>query len=138
MSTTNVTNNRPMTAPMTTTYLRSSSQAREVTRGFLASLTSPPTPETTDTALLVVSELVTNAIKHAGGITEFRLDASAHILNITVGDPSSALPQERTPDLSGHGEGGGFGWPLIRRLTSELSIDLGSRHTKRIRAAVPM
>ncbi|MGW7575774.1 hypothetical protein [Streptomyces sp. NPDC054765] len=42
--------------------------ARESTRDFLGGLAQPTIPaETADTVILVVSELVTNALRHGGG-----------------------------------------------------------------------
>ena len=43
-------------------------EARETTRAFLEALDQPAVdPEAADTVVLVVSELVTNALRHGGG-----------------------------------------------------------------------
>ncbi len=41
-------------------------EARDATRAFLSNLAQAPGPETIDNVVLVVSELVTNALRHAG------------------------------------------------------------------------
>ncbi|MGW8377968.1 ATP-binding protein [Streptomyces sp. ODS28] len=123
-----------------TAYLRSSAQARQIAEGYLSVLSPRPAPETVDMVMLVVSELVTNALQHAGGVTDFALGSSRGVLHITVSDPSTRLPRERTPDLTGSDTkpAGGFGWPLIRHFASELSLHLGRRGGKTIRATLAL
>ncbi|MEU8488532.1 ATP-binding protein [Streptomyces sp. NPDC048641] len=82
-------------------------------------------PECTDNAVLVVSELVTNALRHAGGLTALRLASDRTTLEITVRDPSHAPSRERPPDLDG--AGGGFGWQLVRFLSPTVAVT-PSRH----------
>lgn len=117
---------------------RSSSEARDLTRGFLATLTSPPSPESVETGLLVVSELVTNAFRHTPGLTEFSLDATGRGVRITVGDSSTALPRERARDLDDPDDNGGFGWPLVLHFASRVTIHLDPGHTKRICVTLPL
>ncbi|MEU7029060.1 ATP-binding protein [Streptomyces sp. NPDC046275] len=60
----------------------------------------------TDTALLVVSELVTNAVKHAPGPLRLELALREGTLEISVCDGSTAGPVLRAPDperIGGHG-----------------------------------
>ncbi len=88
--------------------------ARESTAVFLNTLTAH-TParsdSAADTVLLVVSELVTNAVRHAPGPLVLILHAEPGRVRISVRDTSTDLPAPRTPDLvSGNG---GFGWPTI-------------------------
>ncbi|MER5866219.1 ATP-binding protein [Kitasatospora sp. NPDC002040] len=98
--------------------------ARESAAAFLAAL-SAGTPASDDGAadkvLLVVSELVTNAVRHAPGPVVLTLSASPAGVRIAVRDTSTALPVPRTPDLvSGSG---GFGWPaIIRRLATRIDV----------------
>ncbi|GAA2614979.1 hypothetical protein GCM10010304_80150 [Streptomyces roseoviolaceus] len=54
--------------------VRTVEQARNVTRGFLLAA-APEGGSAVDTVLLMVSELFTNAVQHAGGMTGFRLEA---------------------------------------------------------------
>ncbi|MER5641320.1 ATP-binding protein [Kitasatospora sp. NPDC002227] len=60
-----------------------------------------------DDVLLVVSELVTNACRHAGGPAQLVLAATARLLRVEVLDASAAAPQPRRPHapgrLGGHG-----------------------------------
>ncbi|WP_411107606.1 ATP-binding protein [Streptomyces sp. cmx-4-9] len=70
-------------------------------------------------ALLVVSELVTNAVRHGGGITAFHTEIADDALYLSVSDASPRAPSSRTgsPDHPG-----GYGWPLIQRLTEHIGI----------------
>ncbi|MFE3991494.1 ATP-binding protein [Streptomyces goshikiensis] len=70
-------------------------------------------------ALLVTSELVTNAIRHGGGITLFRTTIADDALHLTVGDANSHPPTLRS---TAYDSPGGFGWPLIQRLTERIDI----------------
>ncbi|MFI8993067.1 ATP-binding protein [Streptomyces sp. NPDC053542] len=137
MKSTKVTARPPAPAPTT---LRGDSaagvqRARQATRAFADSLTPPPDPATADTLVLVVSELVTNALRHGGGRYTLQLTAGSETLDVAVNDPSPASPQERAPDLN---EGGGFGWNLVRHLTHALTIthDTGPGHGKTIHARI--
>jgi anti-sigma regulatory factor (Ser/Thr protein kinase) len=59
-----------------------------------------------ETARLVVSELVTNAVRHAPGPCRLVLDLGAGTLQVAVTDTSTAVPvaQERRPERIGrHG-----------------------------------
>ncbi|MFD3803106.1 ATP-binding protein [Streptomyces sp. NPDC058611] len=95
-------------------------QARDAACGFLADLNPPPPETTVQNVLLLVSELVTNALRHAGAVTALHLRADRHLIHVTVEDPSSAHPQDRSPDLSGRT--GGFGWPLVQRLAQSVTV----------------
>jgi anti-sigma regulatory factor (Ser/Thr protein kinase) len=109
-------------------------QARDDMREFFAELSPAPTPECVDNAVLVVSELVTNALRHAGGLTALILAADRTTLEITVGDPSQAAPRERAPDVNGGG--GGFGWPLVRFLARTVTVRPSGRGGKDVRAVL--
>jgi anti-sigma regulatory factor (Ser/Thr protein kinase) len=98
--------------------------ARESAATFLAALTTHnPAPDdgAADKVLLVVSELVTNAVRHAPGPVVLTLSTSPAGVRIAVRDTSAALPVPRTPDLvSGSG---GFGWPaIIQRLATRIDV----------------
>ncbi|MEU9800936.1 ATP-binding protein [Streptomyces sp. NPDC051000] len=111
-------------------------QAREAATDFLASLNPPPPETTIQNVLLLVCELVTNALRHAGAVTSMKLRADHQVIQVTVEDPSPAHPQERAPDLTG--KTGGFGWPTIRLLAQKLTIVPAHPHTgKAIIAALP-
>ncbi|MGW7347564.1 ATP-binding protein [Streptomyces sp. NPDC054854] len=70
-------------------------------------------------SLLVTSELVTNAIRHGGGITAFHAALTGDSLRLTVSDTN---PHHPVPRPTAHGTPGGYGWPLIRRLTDHVDI----------------
>ncbi|MFD3792313.1 hypothetical protein ACFWST_32600, partial [Streptomyces cyaneofuscatus] len=57
--------------------------ARESTRGFLDGLVPAIAAEAADTVVLVVSELVTNALRHGGGT--WTLDESFRMLTMCSG-----------------------------------------------------
>jgi anti-sigma regulatory factor (Ser/Thr protein kinase) len=134
-----IRNGDPQAVTMTQTpYLGSSFQARQITRDFLSTLSPPPSPEATETVLLIVSELVTNALRHAEGVTGFHLGSTHNTLTVEVGDSSSALPKERLPGSFDEAENGGFGWPIVRHLASDLTIRLTHNNGKTIRACLPL
>ncbi|MFD3325007.1 ATP-binding protein [Streptomyces sp. NPDC058701] len=70
-------------------------------------------------ALLVTSELVTNAIRHGGGITAFHAEIADGALHLSVSDanPRTPVPRTGSPDHPG-----GYGWPLVQRLTERIDI----------------
>lgn len=106
--------------------------AREATRAFTDNLNPTPDPATADTLVLVVSELVTNSLRHGGGRYALELSATKAALTAAVSDPSPAPPLERTPDLNDGG--GGFGWHMVRCLTTDLSVTPGPGSGKTIHA----
>ncbi|MFF4321190.1 ATP-binding protein [Streptomyces sp. NPDC001568] len=73
-------------------------------------------------ALLVASELVTNAIRHGGGITGFHAALDGDTLRLAVSDASPEHPAARSRTERGHP--GGYGWPLVRRLADHVDITL--------------
>ncbi|ATL81130.1 ATP-binding protein [Streptomyces samsunensis] len=88
------------------------SYARQLTSTFLESLRPEPDRSAAEAVMLIVSELVTNAVRHSGGrYCSLRVSADPEAIAIAVGDASRVPPHRRTPDV--RGEGGGFGWPMI-------------------------
>ncbi|MFF1379698.1 ATP-binding protein [Streptomyces sp. NPDC058308] len=106
--------------------------AREAARAFTDSLIPATAPATADTFVLVVSELATNALRHGGGRYTLELSATTDALTAAVSDPDPAPPRERTPDLDAGS--GGFGWHMVRRLTTELTVTPGPGSGKTIHA----
>ncbi|MCM2389575.1 ATP-binding protein [Streptomyces albipurpureus] len=94
--------------------------ARQASRAFAAALTPAPGADATDNLLLVVSELVTNSLRHGGGRYTLALAADPDCMTVSVSDPSAELPHERTPDLGGIG--GGFGWHMVNHLADRVTI----------------
>ncbi|MFD3546811.1 ATP-binding protein [Streptomyces sp. NPDC058655] len=72
-------------------------------------------------ALMVTTELATNAIRHGGGITLFRTETTDHALHVSVGDGSTRTPTSHRGDPV---KPGGHGWPLIQRLAEHIDITL--------------
>ncbi|WP_053728078.1 ATP-binding protein [Streptomyces sp. WM6378] len=113
------------TGPLPGSALRSTgpatpAQARDAARAFLSTLAPRPTREAAENVVLVVSELVTNALRHAGGATALDFAADRGLLHISVRDPSPDPPRERPPDLRGYE--GGFGWHLVRHLSRSVAV----------------
>ncbi|MFD3480825.1 ATP-binding protein [Streptomyces sp. NPDC058695] len=72
-------------------------------------------------ALLVASELTSNAILHGGGLTRFNARIEDGSLVVQVSDHSTTAPH-----LVRHNPGlpGGFGWMITQRLASHVSVDI--------------
>ncbi|MEZ7002990.1 ATP-binding protein [Streptomyces sp. AD55] len=74
-------------------------------------------------AVLVASELTTNAILHAGGVTDFRVEVVGPGVRLSVSDRSSALPVVvEGPGPRGRRRLGGRGWPIVCRLAREVRV----------------
>ncbi|MFD9510700.1 ATP-binding protein [Streptomyces mirabilis] len=88
-------------------------------------------------ALLVTSELVTNAFRHGGGLTGFAAELTDEGLRIAVGDASTRAPVVQERSDAGAPQIGGYGWLLVRRLATNISIAFhpGGKH---ITALVPL
>jgi anti-sigma regulatory factor (Ser/Thr protein kinase) len=87
-----------------------------------------------DDALLIVSELVTNATSHSGGEVSLHLRTSGTLLRIEVHDEQvDALPETRDPSDT---EPGGRGLHLVAALSSNWGWEVGA-HTKTIWAEIP-
>jgi len=74
-------------------------------------------------SLLVFSELVTNALKHAGGATRIDVRCGGHCLRVEVHDASSAPPTMRDAG----GASGGFGLRLVERLSQQWGWETTAR-----------
>ncbi|MGC9442196.1 ATP-binding protein [Streptomyces sp. WG5] len=74
-------------------------------------------------AVLVASELTTNAILHGGGITDFRADVVGPGLGLSVCDRSQDLPVAvPSTDPQGRRRVGGRGWPIVCRLARDVRV----------------
>jgi anti-sigma regulatory factor (Ser/Thr protein kinase) len=90
-------------------------------------------------ALLVTSELTTNAILHGGGITDFRVDVEGPRLRVSVCDRSSAVPVAVDQvDQHGRWHVGGRGWPIVCRLAKDVRVTGLPSGGKCITAVVPL
>ncbi|MFS4094441.1 ATP-binding protein [Streptomyces sp. AF1A] len=95
--------------------------------------------ETMADALLVTSELATNAILHGGGITGFDVDVDSAGVRVSVSDRSAEMPVTIAP-VDGHGRSPshGRGWPLVCRLARDVRVAELPCGGKRITAVVPL
>ncbi|MFE9857618.1 ATP-binding protein [Streptomyces sp. NPDC005780] len=114
---------------------RRAAEARAAAAAFAARLRPAPSDRTVQDLLLLSSELVTNAIQHAGAVTALSFEADSDALHVRVADPNPAHPQSRVPDLTGRT--GGFGWPVVLRLAHRVTIRPLGREGKIILAALP-
>lgn len=73
--------------------------------------------------ILVVSELVTNALRHGGGTATMNLTAHPNGIEVAVHDLSPQPPGMHTPDLNGGT--GGFGRPTFNRLAHTTTVTPG-------------
>ncbi|MEU9163933.1 ATP-binding protein [Streptomyces sp. NPDC048424] len=99
-------------------------EARVLVAGLLAPAPggSGPGDAVIADALLVTSELVTNAFRHGGGLTGFTAETDGRTLTISVSDASSEAP--RTAADHGAMSEGGFGWELVHLLARRVSVAL--------------
>lgn len=107
-------------------------RARSRTERFLAGLPGRE-PARDHDILLVTSELVTNAVRHAPGACTLQLSVVPGGIRVEVHDTHAGEPLPRTPDIRG---GGGYGLHLIRAL----ALSTGSRscaHGKAVAALLP-
>jgi serine/threonine-protein kinase RsbW len=93
--------------------------ARQVTREVLAGWQRADLEET---AVLIVSELVTNAVRHAstgGSLVALRLEIAGMSVRIEVHDTDPRWPQPSTPDRL---DESGFGFVLVNALASKWGV----------------
>ncbi|WP_416981654.1 ATP-binding protein [Streptomyces sp. T028] len=90
-------------------------------------------------ALLVASELATNAILHGGGVTAYDVDLDGHAVRVSVSDRSDRWPVTVDPlDERGRTRTGGRGWPIVCRLAQDVRVSGLPSGGKRITAVVPV
>ncbi|MFJ3038440.1 MULTISPECIES: ATP-binding protein [Streptomyces] len=87
--------------------------------------------------LLVVSELVTNAIRHGDGLAGFEARPTEEGLWIAVHDHSAVVPRAAYAFPTTH-PGGGYGWPLVARLARDIAVEVRPEGGKTISALVPL
>ncbi|MHA6757344.1 ATP-binding protein [Streptacidiphilus sp. PAMC 29251] len=94
--------------------------ARGHARAFLEAGARPPSATATQEALIVVAELLSNAVRHAPGPCVLELTQNGELLQVSVSDTSADLPVPRAADLTAGG--GGFGWHLLQGLADRVEI----------------
>ncbi|RKE17373.1 ATP-binding protein [Streptomyces sp. TLI_171] len=114
--------------------VRTAAQARAAVTAVLARHGRADSP-LRDDACLAVTELVTNAIRHAGGVTGFAvgMDPGGTVLTIDVEDASDVHPHSEADSLQDLTRLGGRGWALARRVSDDWEIHPTPDGGKRIR-----
>jgi anti-sigma regulatory factor (Ser/Thr protein kinase) len=92
-------------------------EAREATSEFLDRHARHTGHTFHDDVLLVVSELVTNAVRHAPGPLALELGLVPGGVAVAVRDSSPSPPRSRNPDPTG-----GHGWSIVRRLSRSVHV----------------
>ncbi|OIK27837.1 ATP-binding protein [Streptomyces malaysiense] len=118
------------------TGMCSSADARDAVAALLAAARPAPLRRSVQDAQLVVSELLTNAEKHAPGPCALSLELrpGARSLRICVTDTSTTPPHRRPPDP---GRVGGHGLHLVTMLSRSLEVT-ELPEGKRVTATVPL
>ncbi|MER6623643.1 ATP-binding protein [Streptomyces sp. NPDC000931] len=89
---------------------------------------------------LVVSELVTNAILHGGGLAGFEVRTTGEGVRISVHDHSDVIPEAAggTGELPAVHRGSGYGWPLVIRLARDIDVRRRPGGGKTVSVLVPL
>ncbi|MGW0611398.1 ATP-binding protein [Streptomyces sp. NPDC002788] len=104
---------------------------REWTRGRLRTLPwAAAEPDTVDTIVLAVSELITNAHIHAHSDAHLVLTWDGDCLHVSVHDEDPSLPRQREPKPE---EVSGRGVAIVRKLADEWGMRC-QRHGKTVMA----
>ena len=112
------------------------SQARGHARAFLEAQVPAPAAHAMQNALVVVVELVSNAMRHAPGPCVLELSRDGELLRISVSDTSSSAPTPRAVDPST--DGGGFGWHLLHSLAERVEVNLHPGRGKTVTATLAL
>lgn len=117
-------------------------QARHAVRALLVRQDFPVRAETVDDLLLIVSELVTNAVRHAAVLSPritVEIEAGAGWIAVGVGDDHPYHPTALEAD---HARTGGRGLLLVHAITAEAGGTCDVEHTptggKVVRATLPL
>jgi anti-sigma regulatory factor (Ser/Thr protein kinase) len=130
---------RTRSAPIT-----SAATARSYVRSVVGEHWCAPSGPASETAvmdlLLVVSELVANAIRHGGGLAGFEVALVPEGVRLIVHDYSDAVPSAAygPGTLPQAHEGSGYGWPLIIRLSRDIRIERRREGGKTVSVMVPL
>ncbi|MFE0454320.1 ATP-binding protein [Streptomyces sp. NPDC058914] len=112
---------------------------RDAVAGCSGTTGRPYDEEALSDALLVASELTTNAILHGGGVTGFDVDVEEQAVRVSVSDRSDRMPVASDPfDDAGRRRTGGRGWPIVCRLARDVRVSDLPAGGKRITAVVPV
>ncbi|MEH0474482.1 ATP-binding protein [Streptomyces sp. B21-097] len=129
-------------APATpvTTAASARARARAVVHSRWDPSTRPARDEDVIDLLLVVSELVSNALRHGGGLAGFEATPVPDGVHVAVQDHSDAVPTAAfgPGSVPAAHRAGGYGWPLVVRLAREIDIEKGSAGGKTISVFLPI
>ena len=96
--------------------------ARDHARAFLDLGVPPLGDRMLGDALVAVSELVTNAVRHAPGPYVLALSDDGRLVTIAVSDTHRTAPAARAKDLEGGG--GGLGWHVLCQIAGSVQTEL--------------
>jgi serine/threonine-protein kinase RsbW len=116
---------RPADAPSSVIQLARESDAPREARAHVRSVATRLGDERAEDAVLLVSELVTNAVKYGGdGAIELLIAQPADTVHVAVRDPGGPgpLPEIRTPGTAG----GGYGLRLVDSIADRWGVEHGS------------
>ncbi|WP_251062426.1 MULTISPECIES: ATP-binding protein [unclassified Streptomyces] len=122
---------------------RSPAEARGAVRRVLSEQSrtrgTACTPDTLSDALLVASELTTNAMLHGGGVTDFDVEVVGQNLYLSVSDRERRRPVMLDPvDRHGRRRCSGRGWPIVCRLSRTVLVSDLPAGGKRVTAVIPL
>ncbi|MGW8379346.1 ATP-binding protein [Streptomyces sp. ODS28] len=110
--------------------------ARRLTTGFLTGARAPEAAaRQADEAALIVSELVTNAVRHGRGRCRLRITAQAGDLTVEVHDHGEGTPRRQRADAEREG---GRGMALVHHLARRLQTTPHPRGGKTVRAVLAL
>ncbi|WCD83794.1 hypothetical protein KPP03845_100113 [Streptomyces xanthophaeus] len=92
-------------------------EVREAAHDALAGIQAPPS--LVQDVLTVVTELASNARRHAGGVTAFQINAHPQAVTVEVSDASPHGPQTFPWAPT---QPGGFGWRLVSQLADTTDV----------------
>jgi anti-sigma regulatory factor (Ser/Thr protein kinase) len=95
-------------------------QARASARAVLAA--RGVAGQEADDVLLLVTELVSNARRHAGGVTALRISCGSGRAVVEVSDARQDLPHSRPTPA---GVPGRFGWVVVHRIAERVTVRTG-------------
>ena len=76
-------------------------------------------PEVIDAVAVMVSELATNAVRHAASDFSVSVECDTDVIRVAVADAGARLPSRRPPEP---GEHSGRGLQIVRALADELGV----------------
>ncbi|GGS08797.1 hypothetical protein GCM10010269_54790 [Streptomyces humidus] len=127
-------------AARVTTAASARAHARAVVDSRWDPSTHPAREEDVIDLLLVVSELVSNALRHGGGLAGFEVTPVPEGIRVDVRDHSDVVPAAAYGPGSppAGGRTGGYGWPLVVRLAREIDVEKRSTGGKTISVLLPV